>query len=524
MGKSWECGWGNIVLQSFVRVPVAAIQESKSNPRKDFQGIDELAASIKERGIVQPLIIRKSERVTHGEPHTFDLVCGARRLRAAIKAGLLDVPAIITECTDQAALELQLIENSQRLDVHPMEEAEAYESLLALNSDTAYEPVSFLARKTGKGKIHIQRRLLLLGLPAEARKAYHDRLIPLDTALVIARIPNEKVRALASKKILAGDYDSHGPLEPRAAARLVQEEFMLRLEEAPFDRAAATLLPEIGACGPCPKRTGNAQDLFGDVKGKDVCTDAACFKLKTSADWDKKATAAKAEGKVVLAESAGKKIFPHGDEYISNDSGYVRADGEITSNYKSIKIAKIPGSKELQITLCRAPNSGAAVALYKREDVDRLLRSATAKKASKNVREPSVIAEDRKHRESVAREKAKRELAKKVGEKLLAAAGKNIQAGKAKELALLRLLASETYNSNDEAKQLGFKSDKDIIARGKAADLLAFLFLSLIGDAYIEDLKELAKIGEACGVDVKKLIAEVQDSQNQEAKPTTKKR
>jgi ParB family chromosome partitioning protein len=144
---------------------VASINELKPNmfqPRKDFdeKTISELASSIKEKGILQPLVVRT---ISGG----YEIIAGERRWRAAQRAGITRVPIIIKEATDREVLELALIENLQREDLNPIEEAVAYQQLID-EFELTHEDVS---RQIGKDRSTITNQLRLLKLPEEAKKA-----------------------------------------------------------------------------------------------------------------------------------------------------------------------------------------------------------------------------------------------------------------------------------------------------------------------------------------------------------------
>ncbi|MEE8299062.1 MAG: ParB/RepB/Spo0J family partition protein [Thermodesulfobacteriota bacterium] len=144
---------------------VASINELKPNmfqPRKDFddETISELASSIKEKGILQPLVVRT---ISGG----YEIIAGERRWRAAQRAGITRVPVIIKEATDREVLELALIENLQREDLNPIEEAVAYQQLID-EFELTHEDIS---RQIGKDRSTITNQLRLLKLPEEAKKA-----------------------------------------------------------------------------------------------------------------------------------------------------------------------------------------------------------------------------------------------------------------------------------------------------------------------------------------------------------------
>lgn len=142
--------------------PIADISPNALQPRRTFSeaALRELASSIKEKGIIEPVVVRRS-RASGG----FELIAGERRWRAAKIAGLSEVPAVIVEATDEESLEFAIIENIQRENLNAIEEAEAYRSLVGFG--LTQEEV---ARKVGKDRATVANYLRLLNLPVEVRE------------------------------------------------------------------------------------------------------------------------------------------------------------------------------------------------------------------------------------------------------------------------------------------------------------------------------------------------------------------
>ena len=154
--------------------PVENIRPNKFQPRKTFddEKLAELVASIREQGIIQPIIVRKE-----GERH-FELIAGERRWRAAQKAGLKEVPIIVKEASDRESLELAIIENVQRDDLNPLEEAEGYQRLMDEFSYTQEE----LASRVGKERATIANFLRILNLPDEVKRSLASGLLTMGHA------------------------------------------------------------------------------------------------------------------------------------------------------------------------------------------------------------------------------------------------------------------------------------------------------------------------------------------------------
>jgi ParB/RepB/Spo0J family partition protein len=318
-------------------IPLAQLTPSPLNHRKHFDAakMEELTNNVRVQGVIVPIIARP---VGTG----FEIVAGERRYRAAKAAELETIPAIVRELSDAEALELQVIENNQRVDVHPLEEAEGYEALMACaRPGGAPYTVDEVAAKVGKSKAYVYGRLKLLALTEAGRRAFYEEKIPASTALLVARIP---VKAL-QEKCLAEILDNEswdGGMSFREAKEHVERRYMLRLKEAPFKIADESLAPKAGACTSCPKRTGNAPELFADIASADVCTDPDCFESKVKAHTKALIEKAKASGKPVISGAAAKKIWRW--EH-SEPSGYVQLDSRCSDDPKGRNWRQVLGKE-----------------------------------------------------------------------------------------------------------------------------------------------------------------------------------
>lgn len=145
------------------RVPIEFLRPNPRNPRKSFSDadLDDLAQSIRERGIIQPIIVRS----LRGLQDAYEIIAGERRWRAAQRAGLHEAPIVVVEADDRLALEYAIVENVQRTDLNALEEAGGYEKLLA---EFGYSQ-SDLAQVIGKSRSHVANTLRLLKLPQSVR-------------------------------------------------------------------------------------------------------------------------------------------------------------------------------------------------------------------------------------------------------------------------------------------------------------------------------------------------------------------
>jgi ParB family transcriptional regulator, chromosome partitioning protein len=269
-------------------IPLDRIVESKTNPRRVFdeRKLRELAANVKDHGVLQPILVRPHPE---GDDGLFELVVGARRYRASKLAERPSIPARIVNLTDSAALELQIIENLHRADVHELDEAFGYKALMEQNPDLY--TVEVIGTKVGKSPAYVLGRLKLTELIPTVQKAFYEGKLTVAHALEIARlqIPDQE-RAFAecfpqhqNPSAVLKDRGAQATITVRDLRQWIQREIHLDLSTAPFDANEPNLLPSAGACSACPKRTGNNPILFPDIKKRDTCTDPACFRQKRGA-------------------------------------------------------------------------------------------------------------------------------------------------------------------------------------------------------------------------------------------------
>ena len=172
------------VKTSKEKISISSIVPNKNQPRKLFEkeALEELKNSIKERGIIQPLIVRKSD----DQDDKFELIAGERRWQAAQSAGLHEVPVVIIEADNLKSLELAIIENVQRKDLNPIEEAESYNNLIQ-NFGYDHEKVS---RFIGKSRSHISNSIRLLSLPEKILDLIRNNKISQGHAKVLVGLEN----------------------------------------------------------------------------------------------------------------------------------------------------------------------------------------------------------------------------------------------------------------------------------------------------------------------------------------------
>jgi ParB family chromosome partitioning protein len=188
------------------RVPIEFLRPNPRNPRRNFSDaeLDELAASIRERGIIQPILVRTAR----GAAEAYEIIAGERRWRAAQRAAVHDVPIILLEVDDREALELAIIENVQRTDLNPLEEAAGYQALI----DEFQHGPDGIAQIVGKSRSHVSNTLRLLKLPDEVKAYLADGRITAGHARALLGLsdPLTMARAIVSQGLNVRQVEAIG--------------------------------------------------------------------------------------------------------------------------------------------------------------------------------------------------------------------------------------------------------------------------------------------------------------------------
>ncbi len=176
-----------------VEIPLTEIRSNPYQPRKTFDEdtLKELAENIKQYGIVQPVIVKKSIK-------GYELIAGERRTKAARLANLETIPAIIKDYNDQEMMEIALIENIQREDLNPIDEAAAYENIINLSGMTQEE----FAQKFGKSRSHVTNMLGLLTLPNATKKLVAQNKLSMSHARALSKLDDEMVINNLADKVI----------------------------------------------------------------------------------------------------------------------------------------------------------------------------------------------------------------------------------------------------------------------------------------------------------------------------------
>jgi ParB/RepB/Spo0J family partition protein len=260
----------------FIEVPLDAIEPSTRNPRRHRNKLEdaELMASIVTHGVLTPLLVRPAAEVGK-----YEIAAGHRRYDAAKKLGMPTLPVQVREMTETEYLEILHVENLQREDVHPLDEAVGYKELL---EQGGYD-VATIAARIGKSETHVYQRLKLNDLIKEGQKLFLDGRIGFGHAVILARLDRKQ-----QKDILANHLFSYQdePVSVRELSDYVRRCLYLDLGNVPWALEDGELVSEAGACAACPKRTGSNPSLFTDMQ-HNICTDRMCFERKMAAHLQK---------------------------------------------------------------------------------------------------------------------------------------------------------------------------------------------------------------------------------------------
>ncbi|MFK5920932.1 MAG: ParB/RepB/Spo0J family partition protein [Verrucomicrobiota bacterium] len=411
------------------------LQPSPTNPRKTFdvEKLKELADSIRQHGIMQNLTVRKV-----GSDGMFEIVAGERRFRGAVLTEEKQVPCVVRVLTDNEVVELQLVENLQREDVLPSEEARGYASLLKLKGEDGvalYSPAE-IASKIGCKAGHIRSRLKLINAPAKILKMIDRGEVPIRVGEMVGRIPDKAERKRAMDLILSGGDWGDGPMSITEAAELIREDFIIDLRLGGFSLSDQILLPKVGACKDCEFRTGNDPDLGelladrsggrGKVKrgiDPDLCTRPVCFREKSELAWKEAASKAKLKGQKVLSLTEAELVFQNnqypmfGGDYadLSRRPGYEDLGHYDESAGTWGKLLR--GAPDVPVVLARNPYSGRTHKLVVRKLAVEAVNEKAAADGVESIFSKRPVKNEKGEGERKAKAKAKREEMEK-GEKV----------------------------------------------------------------------------------------------------------
>jgi ParB family chromosome partitioning protein len=221
-------------------LPIESIRPGRYQPRKQLKpvALQELADSIKVQGVIQPIVVRVLDN------QYYELIAGERRWRASQLAGLHEIPAIIKELSDQAALAIALIENVQREDLNAIEQALALQRLVEEFTMTHQQ----VAEVVGKSRVTVTNLLRLLSLPAEVQTLLHDDSLEMGHVRALLTLTREQqlhiAQVVVDKKLSVRETEAlvrrlHAPNSPPSVPRMARDPDILRLQTRLTDRLGA---------------------------------------------------------------------------------------------------------------------------------------------------------------------------------------------------------------------------------------------------------------------------------------------
>ncbi len=258
------------------RIPIEFIRPNPRNPRRSFndEQLAELAESIREKGVIQPIIVRANTRTADA----YEIIAGERRWRAAQKAGVHDVPVVIIEADDKQALEIAIIENVQRSDLNAIEEALGYEQLA---SEYTYSQ-NDLARIIGKSRSHIANTMRLLKLPESIHALVKDGSISAGHARALLAIddPESVAKRILSEGLTVRDVENLSSDRQRASSPKKPLETKSRPQKDADTRALEKVLTDVLGMSVEINHSGEAGEVVVRYASLEQL-DALCHRLKS---------------------------------------------------------------------------------------------------------------------------------------------------------------------------------------------------------------------------------------------------
>lgn len=359
---------------NFRDIPHAALRMWSGNPRKTVGDVADLAASIRSVGLAEPLVVRAlpapeeyghetggAEGYVVDGHHTHEVIAGQRRYHAAALAGLTEVPCRVVALDDAAALELTLVENSQRVDCDPIDEAESIDRLVRAHGRSPDE----VAARLGRPLAWVRRRLSLLDLCEEAKAAVRSDRLPLGHAIALAAVDAE-----TQATVLLRFTNREIPSIKSFAREIIYALHLI--SAAPFDAADKTLPG--GACGGCPKRS-DAQgqlDIFGESSPTEGahCLDVTCWERKGEETWSRAKDSAKKRHLTIIEDGSEVIAFDHGTPVVRADKPYTI--GAPTPKAKPVAITRTERGRVVELYVRPAAKTSEDDPEYRDpEEVDR---------------------------------------------------------------------------------------------------------------------------------------------------------
>lgn len=338
-----------------------------SNVRSEYDEAEmlELTESIRANGVMQSIMLRPHPT----KPGRYQLAAGHRRYLASQRAELLDIPASIREMTDTEFLEIQILENLQRSQVHPADEAVGFARLREHLTDAE------IGARVGKPAAFVAQRAKLATLLPYWMQVLRIGTLPLVAANVLARQSHEVQEKLSQAEKSHLGYHGYQKSPQYSASEIqsyINRHIMRQLDSAPWKKSDAELLPKAGPCTTCPKRTSANSLLFPEFDSSDCCLDPKCWDLKLAAFVDRK--------KQELAAKHGKAPVLVSRDYSTKQKGVIPYSGwnEVKPGAKNaVQVLVVEGNDAGQVKTVEFTGT-AAKALISPQEAARQKRERQA--------------------------------------------------------------------------------------------------------------------------------------------------
>ncbi|MDF2191379.1 ParB/RepB/Spo0J family partition protein [Paraflavitalea sp. CAU 1676] len=356
-------------------IPVDQIERDPNQPRKEFneQKFDELKASIQQNSLLQPISVRPLP-----DGKGYQLIYGERRTRAFQALGLKEIPAYVRDVNDETVLCMQIVENMERENLHPMEQAEAFQKYINLAKSNENE----LALHYGKTPQFIRQQLSLNNLVDKWKIVFRKNAIPLSLALRICTLSEDSQEDYYENEVDTPP-DKVTPNQPLSINTNGLSIYKGLLSHAIFDLADPNLCPKAGACTKCPFNSG-IYSLFSEDEKSPRCNNPKCFKEKTATYYSIELAKAKADPTILLVFAAHYGI-PNSVEALKKDGHSVK---HIDHDVSEIKKPQPPNLEEIKSD-CKKRKSNVDKALksaneiysFQSESFEKQLKAGIYKKA-----------------------------------------------------------------------------------------------------------------------------------------------
>lgn len=413
--------------------PLADLHPSSTNPRTTFdeKAMAELRQSMQQHGFIGawPIFCRPSKE----QEGKLEIIAGERRFRTATDLSLDQVAVVVDQVDDKTVLEMQLVENLQREGLTAIEEGRGYKRLLELRDadDKPMHDVASIAARVGKSVDTIRHKLKILATPESLLAALNqpEKGISERHCLLVARIPDAKMREDAAKRLLEGvkewvnGQNATRPITVVELKGIIAHDYMVTLKGAPWKLDDADLLPDAGPCKGCQfmaaeflkdtEELAKVKTGKGGSAGVDplTCCNPGCHAQKMKRHFEIQSQAVVAGGGRILPASEVKKVFyPHGG--LSHDSPYVPLEAKPGYNVTGVwDDSKTPTYEKLmadaavkpKITIAQSPK-GEVVQFIDRKAAEELARKL--KKDGKLKKTPPTEKEKKERDERLLQDRA----------------------------------------------------------------------------------------------------------------------